>query len=145
MSKAKRVQVTFFNWRIIALQYWFHFCHTSTWISHRYTLCSLPLKHLSHLPPHPIPLGCYRALVWIPWVIQQISIGYRFYTWKCTRRFLKMKVFGESQHAAWIWPEGLQGCLLTCKHKAKSFKGPPRDCKSSNPLWVFEGKVFPLD
>ena len=26
-----------FNWRIIALQYWFGFCHTSTWISHRCT------------------------------------------------------------------------------------------------------------
>ena len=26
-----------FNWRIIALQYCVGFCHTSTWISHRYT------------------------------------------------------------------------------------------------------------
>ena len=26
-----------FNWRIIALQYYVGFCHTSTWISHRYT------------------------------------------------------------------------------------------------------------
>ena len=23
--------------------------------------------------------GCYRALVWVPWVIQQIPIGYLFY------------------------------------------------------------------
>ena len=26
-----------FNWKIIALQYCAGFCHTSTWISHRYT------------------------------------------------------------------------------------------------------------
>ena len=26
-------------------------------------LCPLPLEHLSHLPHHPIPLGCYQALV----------------------------------------------------------------------------------
>ena len=36
---AKELEGTFFkfifNWRIIALQYWFHFFHTSTWISHR--------------------------------------------------------------------------------------------------------------
>ena len=53
MSKAKRVQVTFFNWRIIALQYWFHFCHTSTWISHRCTYG----PSLLHLPPtsHCLP------------------------------------------------------------------------------------------
>ena len=54
-----------FNWRMIALQYWFDFCHTSTWISHRYTYVP------SHLPPFPTPLGCYRAPVWVPWVIQQ--------------------------------------------------------------------------
>ena len=35
----------FFNWRIIALQYWFHFCHTSTWISH--SVCMFP-PILSH-------------------------------------------------------------------------------------------------
>ena len=26
-----------FNWRIITLQYWDGFCHTATWIDHRYT------------------------------------------------------------------------------------------------------------
>ena len=31
--------------------------------------------HPSHLPPHPIPLGCYRAPVWVSWGIQQIPIG----------------------------------------------------------------------
>ena len=41
-----------FNWRIIALQCCVAFCHTSTWISHRY-------KHvpsLLSLPPISIPL-----------------------------------------------------------------------------------------
>ena len=37
-----------------AILYWF--CHTSTWICHRYTRVPHP-KPLSHLPPHIIPLG----------------------------------------------------------------------------------------
>ena len=42
----------FFNWRIIALQNFVVFCHTSTWISHRYTY----IPSLLNLPPisHPI-------------------------------------------------------------------------------------------
>jgi len=28
--------------------------------------------------PYPIPLGCYIASVWVPWVKEQISIGYLF-------------------------------------------------------------------
>jgi len=35
------------NWRMIALQYWFDFCHTSTWISHRCTY----VPSLLNLPP----------------------------------------------------------------------------------------------
>ena len=35
------------NWRIITLQYWAVFCHTSTWVSHRFT--NVP----SLLKPHP--------------------------------------------------------------------------------------------
>ena len=40
-----------FNWMITALQYCVGFCHTSTWISHRYTHAP------PNLPPtsHPIP------------------------------------------------------------------------------------------
>ena len=39
-----------FNWKIIALQYWFDFCHTSTWISHKchYVPCLLNLPPTSH-------------------------------------------------------------------------------------------------
>ena len=61
-----------FNWRIIALQDCVGFCHTSAWISHRYT-------YVPSLRPLPTPLGCYRALVWVLRVIQQIPIGYPFY------------------------------------------------------------------
>ena len=44
-----------FNWMIIALQYWFDFCHTATWIDYRCT-CSRSLNPPSHLPPFPISL-----------------------------------------------------------------------------------------
>ena len=43
----------------------------------------LSLEPPSHLPPHLIPLGCYQAPVWVPWVIQQVPIGYLFYIWLC--------------------------------------------------------------
>ena len=58
-----------FNWRTIALQYWFRFCHVSMWINHRCTCVPSLLNPPSHLPLFPTPLGCYRALVWFPWVI----------------------------------------------------------------------------
>ena len=47
------VFVFFFNWRIIALQYWIGFCHTSTWLNHRHTYAPSRLT----LPPtsHPFP------------------------------------------------------------------------------------------
>ena len=51
----------FFNWRIISLQYCIGFCHTSTWISHRYTY----VPSIWNLPPtsHSIlPL-------WFSWTI----------------------------------------------------------------------------
>ena len=46
----------FFNWRLITLQYCSCFCYILTWISHGCT-CVLHPEPLSHLPPHPIPLG----------------------------------------------------------------------------------------
>ena len=44
-----------FNWRIIiALQYYVGFCHTTVWLSHKYTyMCPLPLEPPCH--PCPIP------------------------------------------------------------------------------------------
>ena len=37
-------------------------------------ICPLPLEPLSHLPPHPTPLGCHRAPGLISCVLQQIPI-----------------------------------------------------------------------
>ena len=64
-----------FNWRIINLQNFVVFFHI-TKINHRYT-------HVPSFPsPSPSnPSACHRAPVWIPWVIQQIPIGYLFYIW----------------------------------------------------------------
>ena len=38
----------------------------------------LPLESPSRLPPFSTPLGCYRAPVWVPWVLQQFAFS--FYT-----------------------------------------------------------------
>ena len=50
----------FISWRLITLQYCSDFCHTLTWISHGFTCVPHP-DPLSHLPPHPIPLGLPSA------------------------------------------------------------------------------------
>ena len=46
----------YFNWRLVTSQYCGGFCHIFTWISHGCTCVPHP-EPLSHLPPHPIPLG----------------------------------------------------------------------------------------
>ena len=90
----------FLNWRIIALQNFVFFCQTSTWTYvHEYmyiyiymNICVcvcvyiyiyiyIYILSLLNLPPHPTPLGWYRAPVWVSWAIQQIPIGYLFYIW----------------------------------------------------------------
>ena len=53
----------FISWRLITLQYYSGFCHTLTWISHRFTCIPHP-DPLSHLPLHPIPLGLPSAPAW---------------------------------------------------------------------------------
>lgn len=53
-------------------QYCVGFCHMSTWISHRNT-------YVPSILSFPPTLGCHRALVWVPWVLQQILPGYLFY------------------------------------------------------------------
>ena len=54
-------QFIYFNWRLITLQYCGGFHHTSTWIGHGCTGVPPHPEPPSHLPPHPIPLGCPRA------------------------------------------------------------------------------------
>ena len=65
-----------FNWLMIALQYWFDFCRTSAWISHRDTYGPSFLN----LPPtsHPFP-PLEVVTFWVSWVLEQISISYLFY------------------------------------------------------------------
>ena len=43
--------------------------------------CPLPAESPSPLPPHPTPLGCYRAPVWAPRVTQQIPTDCLFHIW----------------------------------------------------------------
>ena len=63
-----------FNWRIIVLLYCVSFCHTSTWISHRYTYVPPPTwSHPSRLSEPQFELR----------VIQQIPTGHLFYAWYC--------------------------------------------------------------
>ena len=50
------LQLIYFNWRLIILQYCSLFCDTLTWISHGYTCIPHP-EPPSHLLPHPIPQG----------------------------------------------------------------------------------------
>ena len=50
----------FIHWRLITFQYCSGFCHTLTWISHRFTYIPHP-DSPSHLPLHPIPLGLPSA------------------------------------------------------------------------------------
>ena len=53
----------YFSWRLITLQYCSGFCHTLIWISHGFTCIPLP-EPLSHLPPHPMPLGHPYLMHW---------------------------------------------------------------------------------
>ena len=57
-----------FFW-ITALHYWFDFCHTSTWISHKYTY----VPSLSNHPPtsHPFPP------TWV-WICFLANLGFEF-------------------------------------------------------------------
>ena len=67
---------TYFNWRIITLQYCDGFCHTSTWISHGCTRVPPTLSPLpSSSPPHPSRLsqstsfGCPASCIKLALVI----------------------------------------------------------------------------
>ena len=69
----------FFNEKIIALQNFCSFLSVIDKNQPQVYPCPLPLKPSSYLSPYPTLLDCYRAPVWIPWVMQQIPIGYLFY------------------------------------------------------------------
>ena len=51
--------INYFNWRLITLQYCGGFCHT---LHESATGVHVSLNYPSHLPSHPIPLGCPSAV-----------------------------------------------------------------------------------
>ena len=101
-----------FNWRIIALQCCVAFCHTSTWIIHKYIYVpsSLNLPPISHLQPHPTLSRLSKSPIWVPWDIQQISNTYLFYIWYyiCFHATLSIyhrgwKAWQNLEHILSIW------------------------------------------
>ena len=50
-------KLIYFNWRIITLQYCGSFCHTLTWIGHRYTWPLILNPPPTFLPTHPSGLS----------------------------------------------------------------------------------------
>ena len=71
----------FFNWRIMLCRILLFSVKPQHESAIGIYIYSLPFEPPSHLLPHPTPLGWYRAPGWAFWTIQQIPIGYLFYTW----------------------------------------------------------------
>ena len=90
-----------------ALQNFVVFCKSSKWISHRYTYIA-PFEPPSHLPPHPIPLGWYRAPVSL---IQSLFLRFPLSTrhWSLTKNVEKGVRDGFSRDNAWVQTYTVQG------------------------------------
>ena len=75
-----------FNWRIIALQYCDGFCHTSTWICHRYTCVIPPIILPPPSPPCPSGLsqstnfGCSASCIKLALVVYFTYVYHSFLT-----------------------------------------------------------------
>ena len=98
------------NWRIIALQYFVGFCHTSTWISYRYTyaaaksLQSCPTlcdPRDSSPPGSPFP-GILQART-LEWVAVSFSNAWK---WK-----VKVKSLSHSRLLSTPWTAAYQAPL----------------------------------
>ena len=67
-----------FNWRIIAFQYCDGFCHTSTWIAHRYTC----IPSILNPPPVFLPTLSFWVVpecqFWVPFFMHQTCTGHPF-------------------------------------------------------------------
>ena len=77
-------KILIFNQRLIAILCWFPAIHQHG------SAIGIHMSPPSHLPPQPSPLGGHRALVCIPWVKQQIPVGYpilhvlvHMFPWSC--------------------------------------------------------------
>ena len=91
------------------------FCGFLSYVNKNWPLvhpCPLPPKPLFCLPPHPILLGCHKALVWVPWVIQQTPIGDLFY-----QLYYKFPCYSlhTSNHSLLPSPHVLRAVLCTSK------------------------------
>ena len=71
----------FISWRLITLQYCSGFCYTLTWISHGFTCVPHP-DPLSHLRPHPIPLGLSNAPALSTCLMHPTWTGDLFHIWQ---------------------------------------------------------------
>ena len=95
----------FFNWRVIALQNFVVFCHTSTRVSHRYTYAS----SFPDLPPISLPIPTF-SLSQSPCLISlsHITISHwLFYIWIC-------KFPCYFLHISHPLPPSLPLCPLVC-------------------------------
>ena len=70
----------FISWGLITLQCCSGFCHTLTWISHRFTCVPYP-DPPSHLPLHPIPLVLPSAPALSTCLMHPTWAGDLFHPW----------------------------------------------------------------
>ena len=120
----------FFYWRIIALQNLVAFCQTSTWISHRCThiLLNVPFELPSNLPPHPSPLGQYRA----PLFLSQTANS----PWLSISHILHMDI------TRWSTPKSDILCSQRWRSSIQSAKTRPgADCGSDHELLVVQFRL----
>ena len=72
----------YFNWRIMPLQYCDGFCHTSTWINHRYAYVP---PNYPETPPSALPTLSLWVVpdhrLWVPCFRHQTCTGHLFYMW----------------------------------------------------------------
>ena len=100
----KLYELFIFNWRIIALQYCVGFCHTTTWISHKYTY-DPSLLNISPTPTPSHPSSCHRAPGWTSCVIEQLPT---------TIRFTYGNVYASMLLSQFIPPSSSLLCLQVC-------------------------------
>ena len=146
-QRQKEFRVTSFNWRIIALQYWFHFCQTSTWISHGCTYA----PSLLHPPPtshsfQPLwvvtetefdfPESCSKFPLAIDFTY--VSVQGDFWRWRFLEKVASM-LCGSDQKV-------YRAVCLLASGRQRASKGHPGIANCILTIfWVLEGKVFTLD
>ena len=94
-----------FNWPITALQYCVGFCHTSTWINHRYTCVPSLLNLPPSTPSHPARLSDSTDLSSPGQNSRQAVYGTEFWSFNSSIGFMQLKspklVLKENLGYAW--------------------------------------------